>query len=376
MLRAATPAGVCALGAAAPDGRCKTFDAAADGYGRGDAFVAVLLAPTGASSGPSTSSSALPPPRALLAGSAVGQDGRSSALTAPSGPAQTAVVRGRGARRGREWGSAIGVSFFFLLLLFLLDFFSASSSLVVAAVSLHGTGTALGDPLELGALRAALLALRRATRKSSSTRTTRAGRRRLPPLLQGRARAHRGRRGPLGPAGCAGLAVPARDGPDEAPAEPEPLRGVGLGGVALARGGEKESGGGGSAAAAAAAAAAAGAVEALGAARRRAPRLRAPSCPSLFLLLLFSLAGASSFGMSGVNAHALVLACGKEEAEATGSPESEGKRGPRPRRRRQPYAGARCWFGPARHAALASFAAASPSFFSFFSAAPLSRASP
>ena len=44
VLSPATAAAICALGAAAPDGRCKTLDAAADGYGRGEGFVAAVLA--------------------------------------------------------------------------------------------------------------------------------------------------------------------------------------------------------------------------------------------------------------------------------------------------------------------------------------------
>ena len=121
-LRAATHAGVCALGALAPDGRCKTLDATADGYGRGEAVAMVIV-------GRSTPAR---PPRALLAGSAVGQDGRSASLTAPSGPAQTAVVRAALAEAG------------------------GADTARVAAVVLHGTGTPLGDPLELGALATAL----------------------------------------------------------------------------------------------------------------------------------------------------------------------------------------------------------------------------
>ena len=66
---------------------------------------------------------------ALLAGSAVGHGGRAAALTRPSGPAQAALVRTA------------------------LDGASANR---VAGVAVHGTGTALGDPLELGALAGAL----------------------------------------------------------------------------------------------------------------------------------------------------------------------------------------------------------------------------
>ena len=59
-----------------------------------------------------------------LLGSAVNQDGRSSSLTAPNGPAQQAVVRAALACGSLE-PSAIGT------------------------LQLHGTGTALGDPIEV-----------------------------------------------------------------------------------------------------------------------------------------------------------------------------------------------------------------------------------
>ncbi len=66
----------------APDGRCKTLDAAADGYVRSEACAAMLLrvlsSPEGTDAGPAV----------LLRGCAVNQDGRSSSLTAPSGSAQ------------------------------------------------------------------------------------------------------------------------------------------------------------------------------------------------------------------------------------------------------------------------------------------------
>lgn len=61
------------------------------------------------------------------AGSAYNQDGRSSGLTAPNGPAQTALVH-----------TAIAVA--------------GAAPEQVGLVSLHGTGTPLGDPIEVNAL--------------------------------------------------------------------------------------------------------------------------------------------------------------------------------------------------------------------------------
>jgi len=107
----------------ASDGRCKTFDATADGYVRGEGCGMFAL---------QRLSSALAdgkPILALIRGSAVNQDGRSGGLTAPNGPAQEAVIRS--ALRGAHVDAKD-----------------------VAYVEAHGTGTPLGDPIEIGALQA------------------------------------------------------------------------------------------------------------------------------------------------------------------------------------------------------------------------------
>ena len=117
-----TPAAFAKAGMLAPDGRCKTLDAAADGYVRAEA-VGVLLLQALAANGAATAAAA---PLALLAGSAVNQDGRSSGLTAPNGPAQQDVLRAALAAAGLGPGEVCGLQ-------------------------LHGTGTGLGDPIEVGA---------------------------------------------------------------------------------------------------------------------------------------------------------------------------------------------------------------------------------
>ena len=89
-----------AAGMLALDGRCKALDAAADGYGRAEAAGALLLAPVSASQ-PALVAMAGDeqgdhrPPLVLLAGTAVNQDGRSSSLTTPNGPAQQARRQAR-----------------------------------------------------------------------------------------------------------------------------------------------------------------------------------------------------------------------------------------------------------------------------------------
>ena len=66
-------------------GRCQTLDSAADGYGRGEACITMLVGKMDSDGGSNC--------MAVLYGAAVNQDGRSSSLTAPNGPAQQAVVQ-------------------------------------------------------------------------------------------------------------------------------------------------------------------------------------------------------------------------------------------------------------------------------------------
>ncbi|PNH02167.1 Erythronolide synthase, modules 3 and 4, partial [Tetrabaena socialis] len=123
-----TPAMFQRAGMLSPEGRCKTLDDSADGYVRAEAVGALCLVPL---LGGATSWAAGPAPLAVLLGAAVNQDGRSSSLTAPNGPAQQSVVRAA-----------------------LLS--AALDPAALAALSMHGTGTPLGDPIELGAAVAVL----------------------------------------------------------------------------------------------------------------------------------------------------------------------------------------------------------------------------
>ncbi len=109
----------------AGDGRCKVFDAAADGYVRGEGCGVLVLKRL------DDARAAGDPVLAVLRGTAVNQDGRSNGLTAPSGPAQAAVIREALAAAG-ETPNALGY------------------------LEAHGTGTRLGDPIEALALSDAL----------------------------------------------------------------------------------------------------------------------------------------------------------------------------------------------------------------------------
>ena len=105
----------------AKDGRCKTFDASADGYVRGEGCGLVVLKRL--SDAVADGDHVL----AVIRGSAVNQDGQSGGLTVPNGPAQEAVIQ-RALASGNVAPSDVGY------------------------IEAHGTGTSLGDPIEAHAL--------------------------------------------------------------------------------------------------------------------------------------------------------------------------------------------------------------------------------
>jgi acyl transferase domain-containing protein len=109
----------------APDGRCKTFDARADGFARGEGCGVIVLKRL--SDAIASNDNIL----AVIRGSATNQDGATSGMTVPNKLAQEAVIRGALEAAGAE---PVDVSY----------------------VEAHGTGTPLGDPIELRALTDAL----------------------------------------------------------------------------------------------------------------------------------------------------------------------------------------------------------------------------
>lgn len=70
------------LGFLSPSGRCRSFDADADGYGRGEGVIALLLKPLKAAISDGD------PIRAVIKGTRVNQDGRTQGITLPSASAQ------------------------------------------------------------------------------------------------------------------------------------------------------------------------------------------------------------------------------------------------------------------------------------------------
>ena len=109
------------LGALSPSGACRPFDDAADGYVRGEGCGVVVLKPLSAAQADGDAV------LAVVLATAANHDGRSSGLTVPSGPAQTRVIQRALRRAGVDADD--------------IDYLEA-----------HGTGTPLGDPIEVRAL--------------------------------------------------------------------------------------------------------------------------------------------------------------------------------------------------------------------------------
>ncbi|MDP1794308.1 MAG: SDR family NAD(P)-dependent oxidoreductase, partial [Acidimicrobiales bacterium] len=117
--------GLSQWGLMAPDGRCKTFDARADGFVRSEGCGILVLKRL------ADAISDNDPVVAVIRGSAVNQDGKSTAMSAPNGLAQQDVIR-----RALSSGQVLPGQ--------------------VSCVEAHGTGTVLGDPIEVEAIAAAL----------------------------------------------------------------------------------------------------------------------------------------------------------------------------------------------------------------------------
>jgi acyl transferase domain-containing protein len=121
------------------NGRCFTFDHSADGFARGEGIGAIKFRVC-------MDSVEAMGAFAKLIGACVNQDGRSASMTAPHGPSQQEVIR----NSMREGGLSAGI---------------------ITIAECHGTGTALGDPIEVGALRGVMKADRTTPFMKTSAKT-------------------------------------------------------------------------------------------------------------------------------------------------------------------------------------------------------------
>jgi acyl transferase domain-containing protein/acyl-CoA synthetase (AMP-forming)/AMP-acid ligase II/pimeloyl-ACP methyl ester carboxylesterase len=112
-------------GMMAADGKCKTFDAAADGYVRGEGCGVIVLRRLDEAIRDRDNI------LAVIEGSAINQDGKSNGLTAPNGLAQQEVIRQALAN-------------------------AAIEPTDLSYIEAHGTGTVLGDPIEVNSLKSIL----------------------------------------------------------------------------------------------------------------------------------------------------------------------------------------------------------------------------
>jgi acyl transferase domain-containing protein/NADPH:quinone reductase-like Zn-dependent oxidoreductase/NAD(P)-dependent dehydrogenase (short-subunit alcohol dehydrogenase family)/acyl carrier protein/SAM-dependent methyltransferase len=127
-------------GMLSPRGKCHTFDESADGFAPGEAVGVLLLKPLARALADGD------PIRGIILASGVNQDGRTNGITAPSTASQTELVR-----------SVL-----------------AKAQVPAASITLmecHGTGTKLGDPVELEALTAAYAEAPRGVCVASAVKT-------------------------------------------------------------------------------------------------------------------------------------------------------------------------------------------------------------
>ncbi|GGD19317.1 hypothetical protein GCM10011335_22770 [Aureimonas glaciei] len=115
-------------GMLAPDGRCKTFSAAADGYGRGEGVGMILVRRQ------SDAERDGDPILAVVRASGINHGGRAQSLTAPNTAAQADLLRDVYRKAGID-------------------------PRTIGYIEAHGTGTPLGDPVEINALKSAFRTL-------------------------------------------------------------------------------------------------------------------------------------------------------------------------------------------------------------------------
>ncbi|KAL3479548.1 hypothetical protein BJX99DRAFT_255544 [Aspergillus californicus] len=113
--------GLSALGFLSPDGQCHSFDSSANGYGRGEGMGVIVLKPL---TDAIRDNDVI---RAVIRGTGMNQDGKTPGITVPSSDAQASLIRSTYEVAGLGFAKTA--------------YFEA-----------HGTGTPVGDPLELSAI--------------------------------------------------------------------------------------------------------------------------------------------------------------------------------------------------------------------------------
>jgi len=119
-------------------GRCFTYDQSGDGYLRAEGHGAMYLKQSSQEDFSKLNT---------LCGSNMNQDGRSASMTAPHGPSQQECIRGS-LKEGNISAADIQIQ------------------------EMHGTGTALGDPIEVGALRATMMTVKGVVRERGLVKTS------------------------------------------------------------------------------------------------------------------------------------------------------------------------------------------------------------
>ncbi len=109
-------------GALSPMGRCKTFDKDADGYARGEAINAILIKPLEDAIRDGD------PIRAVIRSTAINADGKTQGIVCPSVKSHEMMIRAA--------YNAVGIE----------------NIGDTPYIECHGTGTAIGDPLETTAI--------------------------------------------------------------------------------------------------------------------------------------------------------------------------------------------------------------------------------
>ncbi|UJR87253.1 MULTISPECIES: beta-ketoacyl synthase N-terminal-like domain-containing protein [Sandaracinus] len=127
-------------GMTSPRGRCRTFDASADGYARGEGVGVVLLKPLRRALADGD------PIHGVVRGGTVNHGGRVGGLTVPNPVAQTSLLVEAYQRAGVDIAD-------------------------IGMIEAHGTGTRLGDPIEVRALRNAFEELGRTQRRPAPPAT-------------------------------------------------------------------------------------------------------------------------------------------------------------------------------------------------------------